>query len=122
METDSTERVLIETLPASDFQLLESVYEGFVPPGNSIVIVARQRGEIVGRIFLMSPTHIEGPWVRNDLRGHILGKRLMDAAAEKAQELGITKLFAYAADEQLAGYLQRLGYDKEPFTVWSKEL
>ena len=114
---------LIEELTPSQFADLERIHEGFVPPAGSIAIVARDDdGEICGRVFLMQPTHVEGPWVREDRRGRTLGKRLMNAVARTAKDCGVKKLFAYAADETLANYLERLGYTQEPFTVWTKDL
>ena len=114
--------LVIEELNPAQFDVLRTVHEGFVPPDGSAAIVARDGGEIVGRVFLMAPVHVEGPWVKEDLRGHTLGYRLMEAAAQKAKECGVSKLFAYAADATLANYLGRLGYKQEPFTVWTKEI
>lgn len=122
MGADSPSHILIEELDPAEFQSLSEVYEGFVPPSGSVAIVARHRGEIAGRVFIMSPAHVEGPWVRDDLRGSLIGKRLMDAVERKAKERGATKLFAYAASDQLANYLLRLGYKHVPYTVWEKEL
>jgi N-acetylglutamate synthase-like GNAT family acetyltransferase len=113
---------VIEELTPAEFPILSQIHEGYVPPDRCVVFVAKCHGEIVGRVFLMEPVHVEGPWVKEDHRGGIIGKRLMDAAAEKAKNAGVKKLFAYAADETLAGYLKRLGYQQEPYTVWTKEL
>ena len=122
METGCAERVLIEELPFEQYDSLAGVHEGFIPPKGSVALVARQGDAIVGRVFLMAPVHLEGPWAREDFRNRMLGYRLMKAAAEKAKECGVKKLFAYAENEQLANYLSRLGYKQEPYTVWTKEL
>lgn len=115
--------VTISRLEASEFYLLAGVYDKVAPdPDCSIALLARDGDEIVGRVFLVTPTHVEGPWVREDHRGSPLAKRLMQHAAEAAKSCGIRTLFAYAATDQLADYLSRLGYKKEPYTVWSKGL
>jgi GNAT superfamily N-acetyltransferase len=114
--------MVIEELNPAQFAELGKVHEGYIPPDGSAAIVAREGGEIIGRVFLMAPVHVEGPWVKEDRRGRTLGYRLMDAAAQKAKKCGVKKLFAYAADEILANYLARLDYQREPFTVWTKEL
>jgi N-acetylglutamate synthase-like GNAT family acetyltransferase len=114
---------MIRRLAASEFPVLATIHEGYVPdPSISVALVFKQEGEIVGRVFLLAPTHVEGPWVREDLRGGLIGHRLMESAEQEAKSRGITKLFAYAADDKLANYLDRMGYQKQPFTVWAKEI
>lgn len=125
METSSAQHVLtrIHRLRPEEYPQLRLVHEGFCPdPSISVALVAKRDEEIVGRVFLMAPAHVEGPWVREDLRGGIIGHRLMDSAELEAKSRGISKLFAYAADETMADYLSRLGYRKEPYTVWTKAI
>lgn len=115
--------VTLYTLSAEEFPMLASISDGVVPdPKSSRAILANDENGIAGRVFLMSPTHVEGPWVRGDLRGSTLAARLMFRAEQEAKDCGITRLFAYAASDELADYLSRLGYKKEPYTVWSKGL
>lgn len=92
------------------------------PPNRSIALVAENDSEIVGTVFLVEPLHIEGPWVKESERGGILGYRLMQAAENAARGIKVKTLFAYAATDELADYLQRLGYSKMPLTVYAKEL
>lgn len=113
----------IDELQAEHFPLLAYIHDGFVPdPASSIALVAMENDEIIGRIFLMAPTHIEGPWIRPDKRSGLLGAKLIAHAEERAKACGLTKLFAYAVDEVIAGYLERLGYSQVPMTVWAKEI
>lgn len=113
----------LRKLAPEEFPILKQVHEGFQPdPKTSIAVLADENDEIVGRVFLMAPVHVEGPWVRDDKRGSTLGARLMSRAELEARECGVTKLFAYAANGQLADYLERLGYKKQPFTVWAKDI
>jgi hypothetical protein len=113
----------LRRLEPAQFNVLKGIHEGFCPDSRtSIAIVAEDSSELVGRIFLMSPAHLEGPWVREDLRGSMLLKRLVDRAEEEALEAGVTNLFAYSNSEQLADYLKRLGYEDTGMTVWSKNL
>lgn len=115
--------VTLYTLSAEEFPVLASISDGVVPdPKSSRAILANDENGIAGRVFLMSPTHVEGPWVRGDLRGSTLLARLMFRAEQEAKDCGISKLFVYAANEELADYAKRLGYQKEPYTVWTKEL
>ena len=114
----------LEKLEACDYPIMATVHDGFVPPKgvDSTVIIAREGDEIIGRIFLLAPLHIEGPWVREDKRSRILGKRLVDRAELEAKKLGVTKLFAYAVNDEIAGYLKRLGFTKNEWTVFTKEI
>lgn len=115
--------IQLRKLEPDQFDVLKRIHEGFCPDSKtSIAVVAERDGEPVGRVFLLAPAHIEGPWVREDLRGSILGARLMKRAEEEALGIGITKLFAYSISDQLSDYLKRLGYKDERMTVWSKEL
>lgn len=113
----------ITRLRSDEFGRLKSIHDGFCPDfRSSIAIVAREQGEIVGRIFVLAPLHVEGPWIREDKRGSGLAARLIKRAEEEAQASGVVKVFAYAVSDEISDYLQRLGYSKEPWTVWSKEL
>lgn len=111
----------IQRLKPEEFPVLRSVYDGFCPdPKTSIALLAHDDGAIVGRVFLLTPAHVEGPWVREDYRGSLLGKRLMDGAEAEAKSAGVTTMFAYATSNQLASYLGRLGYEPCSMTVWKK--
>jgi len=113
----------IEQLSPGDYGVLATLHEGCVPdPKTSIVGVAKDGEEIVGRVFLLCPAHVEGPWVREDRRGGFVGKRLMDWAEAEAKSAGCQHLFAYGDSDDLEGYLQRLGYEKQKLTVWKKVL
>jgi GNAT superfamily N-acetyltransferase len=104
----------LRTLEASEYPVLCQVDDGFTPdPNHSIAIIAKDGEEIVGRIFLLSPVHLEGPWIREDRRGMTLAARLVAKAEQEAKACGVTKLFAYAANAEMVGYL---------VTVWAKEL
>jgi GNAT superfamily N-acetyltransferase len=125
MASIPTEHILtlIHRLRPEEYPQLKAIHEGFCPdPATSVTLVAKQKEEIVGRVFLLAPAHVEGPWVREDLRGGLIGHRLMESAEREAKSRGISKVFAYAADDTLANYLDRMGYQKQPFTVWAKEI
>lgn len=91
-------------------------------PRRSVVVVARSSVGIVGRCFLMSPAHVEGIWVHRVWRNGQMMKRLVTAIEEEAQKEGIKKLMAYAHGDEMADYINRLGYVKMPLTVWSKDI
>jgi predicted N-acetyltransferase YhbS len=113
----------IEKLEACDYPILATVHDGLVPdPKTTIAMIAREGDSVIGRVFLMAPVHVEGPWVDESRRGSTLGKRLMDAAEKEAKAIGIKTLMAYGADSVLENYLERLGYRNMNLSVWAKEL
>lgn len=119
----ATGLISIQKLEAKDYVVLAGIFDGFQPDAKtSITLLARDGQDVVGRIFLLAPTHIEGPWIRPDWRYGTLAKRLVASAETEARKCGITTLFAYGMDKEIEGYLQRLGFSQKPMTVWSKEL
>lgn len=102
---------------------MNGVEEGFVPdPDNSIAVVAEDQGKIVGRMFLVAMPHIEGTWIHPDKRNGTIAYRLEKAMSEEAKRRGIPMLLAYVPTPEVAGYMQRLGYKREPYIVLSKEV
>ena len=114
----------IRRLHASEFDLLRSVDDGFTPdPERSIAMVAQNGSRIVGRIFLVAPSHAEGIWIERDYRGSSLGKQIVEALELEARSEGITKMFAYATRLEMEHYISRCcGYERLPWVVLQKEL
>lgn len=115
--------IAIERLKVEEFNLLASVDDGYTPdPCRSVAVVARNEAGIIGRIFLMAPTHVEGIFIEKAWRKGAVMKQLVEAIELEAKCEGVKKLLVYAIDEEMADYIQRLGYEKLPFTVWEKPL
>ena len=114
----------IRRLAANEWSLLDKVEEPFSPdPEKSVAVVAQNAmGEIVGRCFLVSPVHVEGIWLDPAWRNRTLFYRLICRIEEEAKAEGIRKLLAFAATPEMAEYIERLGYEYTPVSVWSKEL
>lgn len=113
----------IQRLPASEYGALEKVAEGYRPdPDHSIVIVAKQDGEIVGRTMLIRPFHIEGTWLDGRVRHGTTGLRMFRFLEAEAKKYGIGRLFAYAEDPKVEDYMGRLGYTRAPLSVWMKDI
>ena len=113
----------IRKLADDEFDVLKTVEEGYCPdPRYSIAVVAQSEGQIVGRMLLISPAHIEGTWVAESFRKGTTGVRMMRFMEGEARSIGLTKVLAYAETEDVADYLSRLGYKQRKVTVWEKEL
>jgi hypothetical protein len=114
----------IRRLHPSEFDLLKGVDDGFMPdPARSIALVAQNTTRILGRLFLMAPSHVEGIWLDPDWRGSNLFRDMMNAMELEARSEGISKLFAYSTRPEICHYLERrCDYAKLPWTVLAKEL
>ena len=115
----------VRTLDPGEFPKLADIEEGFVPnPARTIAIVAEDNGEIVGRMLLMDMVHLEGSWVRPDHRNGSVGYRMFQRVLAEAKRIGITGLMAYTdkTDLDVTNYMERLGFEKQPFWVWSKDI
>jgi N-acetylglutamate synthase-like GNAT family acetyltransferase len=113
----------IARLHPNEFDLLESVDDGYKPsPEHSVAVVARNEHHIVGRVFLVSPCHVEGIFLERPWRNGTVMKRLVHAIELEARAEGITKIFCFAKDDQMADYIERLGYKPSLLTVYEKVL
>ena len=105
-----------------DYRQLEKVQEGFVPDkSNSLVVVAKDDGEIVGRMMLVAIPHIEGTWIKESYRKGSLGVKIERRMEQEAERLGLRTLFAFAPSH-VSDYLSRLGFKKEELEVYSWSL
>lgn len=100
---------------------LAEIEEGYIPDSHGIAVVAEENGIIVGRSMLVDAVHIEGTWVHPDYRGGTVGARIIAKLKQEAQKAGISRVIAYstaATDD----YMARLGFKREPVTVWTKDI
>jgi N-acetylglutamate synthase-like GNAT family acetyltransferase len=73
-------------------------------------VAAVEDGKLLGCAFLVALPHIEGIWVREDKRGSPLANQMMEHLKDRARDIGIDRIFAYAFNEKIADYLGRIGY------------
>lgn len=116
--------VEIVKLSPGEWEVLKKVEDGFYPdPTDSSAIVGIDtEGNIIGRVFLVKPWHVEGLWIERAYRNRTVMYQLVRTAENEAVDKGLTQLLAFAKDEFMADYIERLGYAKLPLTVWSKDL
>jgi len=92
-------------------------------PFDSIVGYAYEGDRIIGRMGIMSVKLIEGSWVSPDAPPTI-AYRMMKQVLVMLQSLGDTHSLALAYDGQpeVAGYLERVGFERFPVTMYNKVL
>lgn len=89
---------------------------------RKIQIRAMQGEKEAGHLSVLSPLHIEGAWIEPEFRGGTILRDLVMIAEAEIKQLGADRVFAFAIDEEKADYLERLGYEKHEWTVWSKKV
>lgn len=114
----------IARLNPSGFDELKQVDDGFVPnPDHSIVVVARNEQRIIGRLFAMSPVHVEGIFVEERYRGGNLFKDMMSAMEVELRAEKIRKALAFSVRPEIGHYIERkCGYTKLPWAVYERTL
>ncbi len=115
--------ITIERLSEKDFDSLLAIQEGFKPdPKNSIAVVAKVDGEIIGRLMLLPVAHVEGAWVHQRFRNGTILERMTRMIEGQAILSGISTVFVYSQSEEMDGYIERLGYHLSPLRVFRKDL
>ena len=115
--------IAVRRLQPNEWDKLPREKGEFIPdPDQSICIVALDDNEVIGRLFLVAPTHVEGILIDQKWRGKNLMARLVIEIEKEARGMGFKKVFCYAANEEMEDYIKRLGYAKQPWTVFAKEL
>lgn len=117
-------KLTVVRLHPTDWGRLKEIGDGHSPnPDASIAVCAfDDRSEIVGRIFAVSPAHIEGVFIDEAYRSGDVLARLVDTLEDELRKEGITTALAFAVNEQMEDYIQRLGYTRSNVTLWTKEL
>jgi N-acetylglutamate synthase-like GNAT family acetyltransferase len=50
--------------------------------------------------------------VADELKGHGLGRRLVEAAIERFRSLGVRRIYSISEDERLLGFMERAGFSR----------
>lgn len=92
-------------------------------PLDSVIMYAFDGDKLVGRMGLMSIKMIEGTWAAPDA-SPTLAYRMMKQMDAMQIYLGSTSSFAMVHDIQpeIAGYLERVGFQRFPVTLYQKML
>ncbi len=114
----------IRRLNDSEYPLLELHEDAkkVISPENSVAVGAFDNGRLVGQMILVSMGHLEGTHIIPEKRGGLLFRQLEKKMQQVAKEEGITTLLGYTGDDQIVGYMERMGWKRLPITVVAKEL
>ena len=78
------------------------------------LIVQNTESEVVGGIIAETYygwCHVDLLWVRDDLRGQGLGRRLMERAEDEARNRGAKGVYLDTFSFQSPGFYEKLGYE-----------
>lgn len=121
---------VVRQLLGIEYIRLRDINEGFIPkPEASVVVIAEdEEGEICGRLILAPILHLDGIWMREDMRDNVKGgrtavriekemMRILEEADIRAVQVDVYK-------PELESYLGRLGYYKmeDIISVFRKEI
>jgi len=121
---------VVRQLLGIEYIRLRDINEGFVPkPEASVVVIAEdEEGEICGRLMLLPILHLDGIWMREDMRNNVKGGRTaVRIEQEMMRILKEGKIREVQVDvyrDDLESYLSRMGYYKmdKIISVFRKEI
>lgn len=118
-----TSMITVKRLDHSNWGLLTQAPDGMVlnPAMTTAVVALNEQDELVGRMYLCLMPHLEGTFVRDDYKGSSVGFRLEREMENVCREIGVAKVLAYCEPEHDT-YMERLGFKKSTFSVWTKDL
>lgn len=96
--------------------------DGISWPFDTFAWVALEDGKLVGRSAILNLPVIEGTMVVPEKRSSTLARRLIEKVEQLYKSLGKTHSWAMAANAEIGDYLERIGYEKVPVTLYSKKL
>ena len=104
--------------------LAEVEGDGEVLPKEFTILAAFDEKGLAGRTTIVPLPHIEGTWVREDLRKGRVGYNLIKEIEKSIFNADRTHAWAFVEEtnEEITSYMQRRGYIRQPVTVWMKDL
>lgn len=111
-------------LPSELNFLAETPDDGQVLPKEFTILAAFDEKGLAGRTTLVPLPHIEGTWVREDLRKSRVAYTLLREVEKSIRAAGRSHAWAFVEESnaEITNYMERLGYKKQPFTVWVKDM
>lgn len=91
-------------------------------PKEFTILAAFDEKGLAGRTMIVPLPHIEGTWVREDLRKGRVGYVLIKELEKSILAADRTFAWAFADTEEREDYLTRLGYQRQQVSVWYKKL
>jgi len=109
-----------ELLASEEWSKVENVFiqNGTILPSPelSAIAVARHGNEIVGFHCRQPVMHVEPIWIREDFRGRVQFRPLLDVL-KRTMPKG-QQFYAFAPDETIERICAHINLSKTPYSVW----
>jgi len=109
--------MMVRELPPREFCRLDAIDwlqpESRPVPGICRVVVAEEKGKIVGFWIIQTRVLIEPVWIDPAMRKGFIAKRMFDRVHRILKDIGRGVYMTHAASEEHAGYLERLGLRRQ---------
>jgi hypothetical protein len=94
------------------------------PPDSVVLYALDDKNEIVARMGVVEPPHIEGTWIREDNRNAFMAKRMISQMEKFLLSNEKQGAFAFVenSNTEVQDYMKRLGYSELPLKVYFKFL
>lgn len=97
--------------------------QGIAWPDDAVVVYGMEDGAIVCRSSVINLPVIEGTMLADEKQGGTLGVRLVRRIEDLYRQASRTHAMAFAVEgSEVGGYLERLGYKRQPLEFYAKEL
>ena len=114
---------IIKLEPTEWKDLPRETHDELLPtPDQCVAVIAVDKRIPIGRAFLVSVVHVEGIWIEKSKRNKGVMSLLVEGVESEARRMNLKTVFAYAVDLVMEDYIERLGYEKLPWSVWRKAL
>ena len=115
------EEVKLRVLSEDEYSLIENhpfLTAGIPHPEFSRIVVAEQKGEIVGFHMLVMVPHLEPIWVAPEYRGTTLAVRLWNRTLQLLDDLRLKVSYCFSERPDTDEYLTRLGLRQLPYKTF----
>ncbi len=115
---------MIRRLRLDEWGRLKEFPDDIVPDSDKAIAIVSEgnSGKLDGRVFIVSPVHLEALYIDPTRRSTALLSRLVERAEKEAKAIGLSKLYAYGDGPVMESYISRLKYERERWSVWRKDL
>ena len=95
-----------------------------INPEVSICVIAEDNESKELKGYWVAPlvVHTEPVWLDPALQGGVVGLKMFAALLATLNQHGIQNFYAFAQDQTIAGYLDRLGLQLEPYVTFKGQV
>ena len=115
----------VRLLRRTEWELLKPIFDeqgGNMPNASAIAAVAMDEKGLAGFWTLQMMWHAGPLWIRPDLRGKGLWRRLHTCIHRLFIQHAGTGYYSFSGEPRMEHVFTELGYTKLPYTLWKREV